>query len=142
MSLIIFVQMKPIKIEGTSTSPKVYFVPEENLLEISGYSRPENARDFYNPLLVWLEDFEEAYLKRKFNDNSEPISFKFKYVYFNSSSAKFIYDLIILLSHIIKEGVPLKLYWYFDADDDELKEVGEELAEMAKVNLHFVEISH
>ena len=134
--------MKPIKIEGTSTTPRVYFVPEENLLEISGYSRPENARDFYNPLLTWLENFEEAYSKRKFHDNSDPISFKFKYVYFNSSSAKFIYDLIVLLSQIIKEGVPLKIYWYFDEDDDGLKEVGEELSEMAKVNLHLVEVRH
>ena len=134
--------MKAIKIEGTSVTPKVYFVPEEHLLELSGYSRPENARDFYNPLLSWLEDYKKSYSKRKIKKDPEPISFKFKYIYFNSSSAKFIYDLIILLSQIIKEDVPLKIYWYFDEDDDELKEVGEELAEMAKVNLHFVEVSH
>ncbi|HZJ73817.1 MAG TPA: SiaC family regulatory phosphoprotein, partial [Perlabentimonas sp.] len=64
------------------------------------------------------------------------------YTYFNSSSAKFIFDLVFLLSQIIKDGVPLKIYWYFDEDDEEMKEVGEELAEVAKTNLNFVEVSH
>ena len=134
--------MEPIKIEGTSVSPRVYFVPEEHLLEISGYSRPENARDFYNPLLAWLEELKKTYPKHQVNEDTEFISFKFKFIYFNSSSAKFIYDLIVLLSELIKAGVPLKTYWYFDEDDDELKEVGEEFAETAKVNLQLVEVSH
>lgn len=134
--------MKPIKIKGTSVSPRVYFAPNENLLEIGGYSRPENARDFYNPLIRWLEGFKKSHLKRKNSGDSEPITFKFKYIYFNSSSAKFIFDLVLLLSQIIKDGVPLKIYWYFDEDDEEMKEVGEELAEMTKTNLNFVEVSH
>jgi hypothetical protein len=135
--------METIKIEGTSVTPRVLFSPKELLLEISGYSRPENARDFYFPLLKWLEEFKDWYVKsNKASVDSQPISFKFKFVYFNSSSAKFIYDLILLLSEIQKAGVPIKIYWYFDEDDDELREAGEELSDMAKVQMSYVEISH
>ncbi len=134
--------METLKIDGSSVSPKVYFSPQERLLEISGYSRPENARDFYNPLLQWLEDLGSWYLKHPSADNSEPFTFKFKYIYFNSSSAKFIYDIILQVSELQKAGVPVKVYWYYDEDDDELREAGEELSEMAHIPLQYVEISH
>lgn len=134
--------MDTLRIEGTSVTPRVFFSPKEFSLEISGYSRPENARDFYFPLLQWLERFKEWYLKSKPADDSQVFNFKFKYIYFNSSSAKFIYDIILVLSEIQRAGVPIKIYWYFDEDDDELREAGEELSEMANVKLNYVEINH
>jgi len=40
-----------------------------------------------------------------------------------------------------KSDIPLKIYWYFDEDDDELREAGEELSEMSSVPFHYVEVS-
>lgn len=134
--------MEALKIEGTSVTPRVYFAPAEFALEISGYSRPENSRDFYMPLMQWLEQFKDWYLKNKPVDDSQHFNFKFKFVYFNSSSAKFIYDIILVISELQRSGVPLKIYWYFDEDDDELREAGEELSEMANVQLNYVEMNH
>jgi hypothetical protein len=134
--------METIRIEGTNVTPRVLFEPLKGSLEISGYSRPENARDFYVPLLEWIERFKEwAITNQKNNPTAEPFSFKFRYVYFNSSSAKFVYDLILALSDLQKSNIPLKIYWYFDQDDDELREAGEELSDMANVPMHYVEIS-
>ncbi|MHC1703769.1 MAG: DUF1987 domain-containing protein [Tenuifilaceae bacterium] len=132
--------MKPLTIEGTNVSPKVLFEPETKSLEISGYSRPENVRDFYFPLIQWIDEFDSFLANAKqLSTEIEPISFKFKFIYFNSSSAKFIYDIIIMLNGIQQRGVPLKIYWYFDEDDDELREAGEELSDMANVPFLFVE---
>ncbi len=133
--------MEPLKKEGTNISPRVSFDNTTRILELSGYSRPENVRDFYMPLLQWIEDFRDSILKSKTEAEIEPITFKFKFIYFNSSSAKFIYDIILLLSNIQKEGIPIKIYWHFDEDDDELREAGEELSEMAHVPFFFVEIN-
>lgn len=134
--------MEPIRIEGTNISPKVSFDPMGRMLEISGYSRPENVRDFYMPLLQWIEDYKSFILSNKpSNSDIEPITFKFKFIYFNSSSAKFIYDIILLLSTLQKDGIPLKIYWHFDEDDDELREAGEELSDMAHVPFFFVEVN-
>jgi len=134
--------MKSLHITGTAVSPTVDFNLETRVLEISGYSRPENVRDFYFPLIQWLDDLNTFQANnRKLNIDLEPYSFKFKFVYFNSSSAKFIYDIIILLNGFQKDGFPLKIYWYFDADDDELREAGEELSDMANVPFSYVETS-
>lgn len=132
--------MKPYFVKGTPVSPSVDFNPETRILEIGGYSRPENVRDFYIPIIQWLDELNAFLVKNNSaNQNIEPYTFKFKFVYFNSSSAKFIYDIIILLNSFQKDGFPLKIYWYYDADDDELREAGEELSDMANVPFFYVE---
>jgi hypothetical protein len=134
--------METLRIEGTNISPRVCFEPQKRSLEISGYSRPENARDYYAPLLQWIEDFKDWILKTSPAGGAiEPIVFKFKYIYFNSSSAKFIYDIIMALNEMQKKDIPLKIYWYFDEDDDELREAGEELSDMSSVPFHYVEVN-
>jgi hypothetical protein len=134
--------MEALRIEGSTISPKVSFDPATRSLEISGYSRPENVRDFYMPLLQWIDEYKKLLLSSKPKDSDiEPITFKFKFIYFNSSSAKFIYDIIIVLSEAQKDGLPIKIYWYFDEDDDELREAGEELSDMAHIPFFFVEVN-
>lgn len=134
--------MKSFNIAGNTVSPTVDFNLETRVLEISGYSRPENVRDFYFPLIQWLEDLNAVQSKnRSMNISVEPFTFKFKFIYFNSSSAKFIYDIVILLNGFQKDGFPIKIYWFYDADDDELREAGEELSDMANVPFFYVETS-
>ncbi len=131
--------MESIHIDGTFVSPAVDFNLETRVLEIDGYSRPENVRDFYFPLIEWLDELNKYLVKNKSSNISpEPLTFNFKFVYFNSSSAKFIYDIIILLNGFHKDGFPIKIYWYFDEDDDELREAGEELSDMANVPFFYI----
>jgi hypothetical protein len=134
--------METLVLEGSTINPRVNFEPSERTLEISGYSRPENVRDFYLPLIEWLEEYKLWILKNQKADESlEPITFKFKYIYFNSSSAKFIHDIMLVLSEMQKSNIPIKVYWFFDEDDDELREAGEELSDMANLPFHYVEIN-
>ena len=131
--------MKSIHIDGTPVSPSLDFNIETRTLEICGYSRPENVRDFYFPLIQWLDELNTYHIeKQNKGEVEEPYSFNFKFVYFNSSSAKFIYDIIILLNGFQKDGLPMKIYWFFDEDDDELREAGEELSDMANVPFFYV----
>jgi len=134
--------MDILRIEGTNATPRVVFDHKARMLEISGYSRPENVRDFYAPLLQWLEDFKQNILSNTSEGSElEPVTFKFKFIYFNSSSAKFIYDVILLLSDMQKNKIPLKIYWHFDEDDDEMREAGEELSDMANLPFFFIEVT-
>jgi hypothetical protein len=97
------------------------------------------VRDFYFPLIQWLDELNNWIKNNKsLNVEVEPFTFKFKLIYFNSSSAKFIYDIIILLNGFQKEGFSIKIYWYFDEDDDELREAGEELSDMANVPFYYI----
>ncbi len=132
--------MKTLQLNATQVTPAVDFNPKTRNLEIVGYSRPENVRDFFFPLVQWIDEYKNFIMTSKtVGVDIEPITFKFKFEYFNSSSAKFIYDIIILLNEFKKEGIPLKIYWFYDEDDDEVREAGEELSDMANVPFIYVE---
>ena len=94
MAQLISCQMEVLKIKGTNVSPEVNFDHVSMSFEMSGYSRPENVRDFYMPLLTWLEEFVVEITRNK-PSISKPIAFDFRMIYFNSSSAKFLFDRLL-----------------------------------------------
>ncbi len=135
--------METLYIDGSDVSPKVSFDPFSRTLELGGYSRPENAKTFYTPLVQWINNFNEWILNAaKSGGTGEPIVFNFKFIYFNSSSAKFIYDIVAVLSSIHKNNIPINIFWYYDADDDELLETGEELSEMSSIPFNYVPVNN
>ena len=52
--------MDPIKIEGTPKTPTVIFDGDSGVLEIKGRSIPENAVEFYKPLVEWIGSYGEG----------------------------------------------------------------------------------
>ena len=56
--------MEPIIVEGTPKTPAVKFDAEAGILEIKGRSIPENAIEFYRPLVDWLEAYAKNPFKR------------------------------------------------------------------------------
>lgn len=131
--------MEVLKIKGTNVSPEVLFDNKAMTFEMSGYSRPENVRDFYMPVLNWLEQFVTELTTTR-PSISKPIAFNFKLIYFNSSSAKFLFDMITHINAIHRNKFPVMINWYFDEDDEELKEAGEELSEMAEFPFSYYEV--
>jgi hypothetical protein len=60
-------------------------------------------------------------------------NFTFKFEYLNTESAKSILDIITLLESI--SGA--RVCWYFNEDDEDMEEIGEELAELVSVPFEF-----
>lgn len=50
-------------------------------------------------------------------------------VYFNTSSSKAILDIIDILEKHHKQGGNIKLFWYYEEDDEDIQESGEEFVE-------------
>ena len=86
--------MKKFIIEGTETSPEIIIDPENCLLEMIGSSRPENVWKFYEPVISHLKKCKESFSSDKSESESKNLTCNFKLTYFNSASAKFIYDII------------------------------------------------
>ncbi len=132
--------MRIIDIQATAKSPKVIFDPETRLFEMQGNSRPENVRDFYYPIInkfkTYFEAASEAERQDEFKD--KPIRFNFRLDYFNSSSAKFISDILLLINEYHGKGFHLKVYWYFEDGDEDMKEVGEDFSEMVNFPFNYV----
>jgi len=114
--------MDKLEITATSRTPEVSFDFDNNHLKISGESYPEDAMEFYNPIL----DSLDAYLE---NLRSGNCRFDFELIYFNSSSAKVIMMLMDKLDEAAENGGLVEVYWYYDAEDDTMEELGEEFGE-------------
>ncbi|MBI4648779.1 MAG: DUF1987 domain-containing protein, partial [Bacteroidia bacterium] len=93
-------------IQATEKSPKVMFDPENGIFEMEGDSRPENVRRFYQPIIDMVKAyFDDIYNENKIDKFAEnAFKFNFKLGYFNSSSAKFILDILTIVNDFRKEG--------------------------------------
>ena len=134
--------MNKINITATLKSPRVIFDPENYLFEMEGVSRPENVRDFYYPIIDTLREYFENLVEKKLNDsfNENVMKFNFKLDYFNSSSAKFIADILVIVKNFAEAGFNIKIYWYFEESDEDMKDVGEDFSDMISYPFNFVMI--
>lgn len=129
-------------INPTEKSPKVTFDPSKGFFEMEGDARPEDVRKFFNPLIDLLKTsfdqlFEEGSFE-KFNDNS--FKFNFKLGYFNSASAKFILDVLTLINDFREKGLNIKINWYFEEDDEDMQEAGEEFSNFIEYPFNYIMI--
>jgi len=114
--------MENMYIEATDRSPVVHFDFGQNQLKVSGESYPEDVSTFYRPIF----DALDAYLTNLGNGNCR---FQFELIYFNSSSAKAIMMLMEKLDEAAKSGASVEVYWFYDEEDDTMRELGEEFGE-------------
>jgi hypothetical protein len=131
--------MDALKIEATEDSPAVVFDPNGGQLSISGYSRPENAGKFYSPLLEWITKYESVLFWIKEQKKGEkPLVFDFKLDYFNSTSAKYIMDIILVLNKLVEKGHSVQIRWHYDKRDDDMLDAGKEFADMVQLKFDFI----
>lgn len=121
--------MEPLIIEGAENSPSVILNKQENNFEISGRSLPEEVIGFYSPVMNWLEKYAR--------DPNEKTLFKLKLDYINSASQRAIQELLTVLEKIKIQGKEIEIDWYFMADDDDMKEAGEEYSETIDIPFNF-----
>lgn len=117
--------MENVNIEGTAKTPTVIFEPANGLLEIKGRSIPENSTEFFKPLVDALKSFS--------TNASGAITVNFKLEYFNTSSSKCILDILKILESIKKTGKTVVLNWYYEEDDEDMLESGENYQEIVNI---------
>ncbi len=124
--------MDPIIIEGTPKTPTVNFDATTGKIEIKGRSIPENSIEFYKPLVDWLEGYgASAQAHTVVNIQLE---------YFNTSSSKCILDIFKKLENIAKAGSDVIINWYYEEDDEDMLEAGEDYQSIIKVPFKMIEI--
>ena len=134
--------MKAYICDATEISPYLCFDPHNNRFEVSGISRPEDVRAFYYPALEWLNIFCEkvSSSSKPLYSADHPLTFSVKLEYFNSSSAKFLFDIFMSLGELKKKGVPIQISWYFDSEDEDMRDAGEEISELAEMEFSFISL--
>lgn len=122
--------MEKLTIAPTMNSPRITLDPSSGVFEFSGESRPENVRNFYLPVMEWLE----SYASGKPGEST----FVFNFEYFNSTSAKYILDIFKILKTISDRTGQLKVRWHYEEDDEDMYEVGMEMSRMSGLDFEYV----
>jgi len=117
--------METIKIQGTEDTPKIILDAENDIMEISGRSLPEDVSSFYEPVLNWLNEYAE-------NPKKKTV-FNFKLTYFNTASSKLLLDILMKLEEMHEKGEDVLIRWHFPEDDEDMAEAGEEYADIVDV---------
>jgi hypothetical protein len=118
-------------IEKTINTPQVIFHSTSNEWIISGKSYPKEALAFYEPVLKWVDMCKSTEI--------ENCNFQFRLEFFNTSSSKVLLDILIKLKEIMDKGkTRLSVKWFYENDDEDIKESGEMLMELARMPIEFV----
>jgi hypothetical protein len=133
--------MNRLSIEGTEDSPTIILDAKANSFIFSGESRPENTAAFYAPVIRWLFEFEAYLLDRRENEQPIPaIRFIFRFEYFNSTSAKYIMDILKRLQSLHQLKYPLTIEWQYVAYDEDMLEAGQEWSKLIDAPFEFVAV--
>ncbi len=119
--------MNALLISGTDDTPKIVLDKAQGMFEISGRSLPEDAVGFFKPVLEWLDAYS--------SQSNPATNFCINLEYFNTASSKLILDILTKVEAI--KGV--KVTWVHFADDEDMKEAGEEFSELVEVPFEFKE---
>ena len=106
--------MEPLQIAPTDTTPEVTLNASEGAITITGISDEEDALGFYFPVIQWLD----AYQHKPASETTLTIQLK----YFNTASAKALYEIVKRIADIRKGGNTATVHWYYDQADPILKD--------------------
>ena len=124
--------MESIIREGTPKTPSIRFDAAKGIVEIRGRSIPENSTEFFKPLVDWLDEYSENPAKiTNVNIHLE---------YFNTSSSKSILDLFKKLEAIHKSNNEVIINWYYEEDDEDMLEAGEDYESIIRIPFKLIEV--
>jgi hypothetical protein len=124
--------METIIREGSPKTPYVRFDGEKGIVEIKGRSIPENSVEFYKPLIEWLDKYGSTPVKQT--------SVNIQLEYFNTSSSKCILDIFKKLELIHKKGNTVEVNWYYEEDDEDMFEAGEDYQSIINIPFKMIEM--
>ena len=111
--------------------PAINFNYETGVCEISGESYMEETYRFYEPVLNWIQ----SYIVEK-----KVLILNFKLTYFNTSSSRFLLEILYKLKKYQLEGGYITINWYYKKQDmDMLSEINDFADEVdIKINTVFL----
>lgn len=133
--------MQKLIISPTKLSPEINFSPEENIFIIRGNSAPEDVREMYYPVIEWIRIFIDKIIegqKHSFTEDN-PLKMQVDLDYFNSSSAKFLYDIFFDLKRLKSSNIPFIIEWYHDEEDSDMKEAGQDISFLVETTFKYIE---
>ena len=118
--------MKDLIIKETEKTPSVA-LSTNGVLKIEGRSIPEDAAKFFKPLLDWTKEF-----------TATEIRVDIKLEYFNTSSSKFILEMLRLLENN-PENKNILVNWFYEEGDLDVLESGQYFESIIGIPFKYIE---
>lgn len=112
--------MERLTLPATQFTPLVDFDYASRALILQGESYPENAAEFYRPIVTALREYTSSAQPGK-----TTVTLQFAYV--NSSSTRSLQQLLALLDSAARDGANIEVRWLVEVDDDAMSELGVDL---------------
>lgn len=114
-------QIQDIHLPGTHSTPAIDTDWQSGRVSLRGDSYPEDAFEFFEPLLNWVG----GYLA----DAREPLALELSLLYINTSSIRMLMDLFDEMEAAHRRGGSVSLTWYYDAENERVAEIADEFRE-------------
>ena len=119
-------------IAPTRSTPLVKYCQDSLTLDIIGRSIPEDAFEFYQPVLDLLQELKQY--------NPKAITAVFQLEYFNTHSSRRLLDVFRKLDEMKLNGTLTKVFWLCDVEDREMVYHGEDLRNLVDVAIEITEL--
>jgi hypothetical protein len=117
--------VEKVEISGTDTTPHIELNPDNGLLQIDGRSLTDEAAVFYQPVKNWLIEYAKQ------PAHQTELSIRLEYL--NTATSRQFLDLFKVM-----EKIPgARIFWYFSDEDEDMEEMGQELAELVNIKIEF-----
>ena len=123
--------MEIIRIEKTNNTPSILIDEANMFCRIEGSSFPEDAFDVYQHVLDWLQ-------RIKNKDFDKKLVLEFDFDFLNSISHKKVWQIVNELKEMYAEGKDVQVKWYYDENDEDIMEAGEDLGELNNVPFELI----
>ncbi|MFO7869196.1 MAG: DUF1987 domain-containing protein [Bacteroidales bacterium] len=123
--------MDSLIIQKTEDTPQVDFNIETGVCKLSGRSLPENAIEFYQPILNWVESVLSESVHKEF-------IFEIKLEYFNTASSKQLAKMLLLIEKF-HEYQKILIRWFYEKEDRDMFNSGNQYSKFLKLDFEFIE---
>lgn len=123
--------MEPLYIESSHKTPEVSLDAQKGWIAIKGVADEEDALGFFFPIIQWLD----VYIKHPAKHTEMVLEFK----YYNTASAKSLYEVLKRVSEIQKSGCTLTVNWYYHKGDEHLLSEIETFSDITNLPIQAIE---
>lgn len=123
--------LEDLIVNRTATTPEINFQTNGEL-SVMGRSIPENAKQFYDPVFDWLNEFAQSGVSK--------CQIEIGLDYFNSISQKMILRFFMILEELKSKGCEVKVTWCYEEFDYDMEDEGEVFKSKSSLDFELKEV--
>lgn len=115
--------MEPLHIQESRNTPEIHLDLDQGKYLIRGRSIPSDANSFFAPVERWVEEFIQTAPQGNYQ-------FNIRLEHLNTGSIRSLLTILFKLTRLKETGRIFQINWFYEADDEDMMEKGEELAQI------------